>query len=350
MSVTSKINVLNTSITKEDLLSLLNKLAKDRTLIAPQRAPDLEDVNFLPVSDAAAICFDYDNTTTSPKEFFFPQYERMFSFSDASSESILVTDRSEEIILFGVRSCDVKGIELLDKFYRRTFEDNYYLAKRAHSVIISVACRGLNEQCFCTSTRTGPVLEEGFDVQLLEIEGGYAAQIGSQKGLELYENYRSYFGPAVKIDIDNFCRQAENSERKFDIERVYSNLKLNKVPESLWEDVAQRCQSCGLCLFLCPTCSCYTVTDTVTVSGDHCRMRQWDGCYFAGFTRMSGGNNPTRTGEQMARRKYEHKLVQQIDEFGMCGCTGCGRCNLACVGNVNWLESIIKIERAKVRV
>ena len=148
MAVVSKIDIKNASITREKLLKLLEEVSREKTLIAPIRNDRLGDVNFLPVSDCAEICFDYDNTTTSPKEFFFPQCECMFTFSGVSNDSIEVPDISEEIVLFGVRSCDVKGIELMDKFYERKFEDNYYLSKRRKSVLISVGCSELNEQCF----------------------------------------------------------------------------------------------------------------------------------------------------------------------------------------------------------
>ena len=350
MPVVSKIEVKNASITSNDLLKLLGRLSKEKTLVAPVRNEQLEDVNFLPVTDPAQICFDYDNTTTSPKEFFFPQYESLFTFSGASNSSIEVEDTSEEIVLFGVRSCDVKGIELLDKFYERSFEDNYYLSKRRNSVIISVGCSELNEQCFCTSTGTGPVLEEGFDVQLVSAGNDYAVQVGSERGLELFERYQGFFGPAVGVDVKQLLVQAKKSESKFDLQRVYNNLKEEKVSEKLWEDIAGRCQNCGLCLFLCPTCSCYSVVDRSTPLGESRRTRQWDACYFRGFTRMAGGHNPVRNRQEMIKRKYHHKLVQQIDEFGMSGCTGCGRCNLACVGNVNWLENIIKIEKGDYSV
>ena len=60
---------------------------------------------------------------------------------------------------------------------------------------------------------------------------------------------------------------------------------------------------------------------------------------------MAGGNDAVRNNQEMVQRKYQHKLVQQIDEFGICGCVGCGRCNLVCVGNVNWLENIKKIDK-----
>ena len=344
MPVISKVEIKNASITKDNLLKLLEHLSKEKTLIAPVRNEQLEDVNFLPVAEPNQICFDYENTITSPKEFFFPQYECLFTFSAASNSSIEVKNTGEEIVLFGVRSCDVKGIELLDKFYERNFEDEFYLAKRAKSVIISVACPRVYDQCFCTSTNTGPVLQEGFDIQLVEAEDGYAVQVGSEKGLQLYENYKDLFGPALNVDVKKLAKQANKSKPKFNLQKVYNNLKEEKVSDELWQDIAARCQNCGLCLFLCPTCSCYSVVDGSTPLGESRRSRQWDACYFTGFTRMAGGYNPVEKKQEMAKRKYHHKLVQQIDEFGTSGCTGCGRCNLVCVGNVNWLENIIKIE------
>jgi len=344
MPVISKILIKNASVTRKNLLKLLESLAKERTLIAPVKSPELEDINFMPVTGPDQICFDYENTTVPPKEFFFPQSECMFTFSPQSNESIAVGGDSEELVFFGVRSCDLKAIELLDKFYERTFEDDYYLSKRANSVIISVACSQLNEQCFCTSVGTGPVLTEGFDIQLIRVGDAYSVGIGSEKGLQLYEQYRDFFGAPIDVDIEELVEKAKESAAGFDLQRVYDRLKAGRVDDRLWADIAARCQSCGLCLLLCPTCSCYTVIDRVTPDGESRRTRQWDCCYFEGFTRMVGGQNPVKPKEEMVKRKYYHKLVQQIDEFDMSGCTGCGRCNIVCVGNVNWLENIRKIE------
>ncbi|HIJ66753.1 MAG TPA: 4Fe-4S dicluster domain-containing protein [Planctomycetes bacterium] len=344
MPVISKIQIKNASITKTNLFKLLDLISQEKFLIAPAEGPDLEDINFLPVTGAEQICFDYENTLVPPKEYFFGQSECMFSFSPRSNESITVTDQSEELVFFGVRPCDVKAIELLDKFYERSFVDDYYLSKRACSVIISVACSQLNEECFCTSVGSGPVLTEGFDIQLIDAGNDFAVQVGSEKGLQLYEQYQDFFGAPIDVDAEKEFEKAKASEPGFDLQRVYDRLKSNKVDDRLWADIARRCQSCGLCLLLCPTCSCYTVIDRVTPNGRNLRMREWDCCYFEGFTRMAGGQNPVKPKEEMIKRKYYHKLVQQIDEFGMSGCTGCGRCNTVCVGNVNWLENIRKIE------
>jgi len=346
MSVIQKIPVKNASITRANLLKLLTQMGKEKALVAPVRNDVFGDVDFAFVKTGEEICFDYDNTTSSPKEFFFPNCECMFTFEPGANESIKTEDGAEAIVLFGIRSCDVKAIELMDNFYERDFEDNYYLDKRRKAVIISVACSELYEQCFCTSTKTGPLLEEGFDIQLIPIGEDYAVQIGSEKGLELFEEHKNFFADDKAFDTREFMAKVKNAELKFDLDNVYNRLKTEQVQELFWETIASRCQSCGLCLFLCPTCSCFTVTDKAMPSGQKRRVRQWDGCYFRGFTRMAGGNDAVRNNREMVKRKYQHKLLQQIDEFGICGCVGCGRCNLVCVGNVNWLDNIIKIERA----
>jgi Fe-S-cluster-containing hydrogenase component 2 len=46
-----------------------------------------------------------------------------------------------------------------------------------------------------------------------------------------------------------------------------------------WDDVAQRCLSCGNCTMVCPTCFCTTVKDTSDLTGDHAqRWQTWDSC------------------------------------------------------------------------
>jgi len=345
MGVKQKIKVKNASITRANLLKLLTQIGKEKLLVAPVRNEVFGDVDFAFVRTGEQICFDYDNTVSSPKEFFFPNCECMFTFERAANESIRTEDSAEAMVLFGIRSCDVKAIDLLDNFYERDFQDNYYLDKRRKSVIISVACSELYEQCFCTSTRTGPLLEEGFDIQLVPVDKFYSVQIGSEKGLELFEEYKGFFADGKKFNVKEFMAKVKNAEPKFDLDNVYKKLRNEQVGDFLWDDIAGRCQSCGLCLFLCPTCSCFSVTDKTTAAGLQRRVRQWDACYFRGFTRMAGGNDAVRNNQEMVQRKYQHKLLQQVDEFGICGCVGCGRCNLVCVGNVNWLENIKKIDK-----
>ena len=191
-------------------------------------------------------------------------------------------------------------------------------------------------------------MEEGFDLQLIALRNRFYVQLGSEKGALLLEGSPKLFKPTDEKDeqeLAEFKNAIKTKEAEFDLDKVYQGLKEDKVGFSFWQDIASRCQSCGLCLFICPSCSCFTVNDRQNLLGLQGRIRQWDACYFQGFTRLAGNQNPVAKREEMLKRKYLHKLCQQIEEFEMSGCTGCGRCNNVCVGNVNWLESIKKIER-----
>ncbi len=89
MAVMQKIAVKNVSITRANLLKLLTQMGKEKTLVAPVRNDVFGDVDFAFVKTGNEICFDYDNTASSPKEFFFPNCECMFSFEAGANESII---------------------------------------------------------------------------------------------------------------------------------------------------------------------------------------------------------------------------------------------------------------------
>ena len=47
-----------------------------------------------------------------------------------------------------------------------------------------------------------------------------------------------------------------------------------------WDDVADRCLTCGNCVLVCPTCFCTTVEDHTDLAGEHAeRWRTWDTCF-----------------------------------------------------------------------
>lgn len=337
-------------ITQEGLAKFLQGLIKRTDVIAPVKN-EFEDVLFLPIDNVNQIYFNYENTLNSPKEYLFPDSECMFTFKAKASSSIRVPSLKEDFVLFGARACDTKAINLLDKFFSRTFEDNYYLQRRKCCTLVTLACPQCWKECFCTSVGGGPLMEEGFDIQLIPLGNRFYVQLGSEKGVSLLEGFNGLFKPTDEKDekeLLKFKKRLKSEKAKFDLDKVYKNLKGNNAVPSLWEDIASRCQSCGLCLFICPACSCFTVNDREKTSGLQGRTRQWDACYFKGFTRMAGNQNPIASPEEMVKRKYVHKLCQQIEEFGMPGCTGCGRCNTVCVGNVNWLENLEKIEKGRV--
>ena len=107
-----------------------------------------------------------------------------------------------------------------------------------------------------------------------------------------------------------------------------------------WEQVAQRCLTCGNCTMVCPTCFCTTVEDTTNLAGDQAaRTRRWDSCFSLDFSYIHGG--PVRSSTRARYRHWiTHKFAAWIDQFGSSGCVGCGRCITWCPVGIDVTEEI----------
>jgi ferredoxin len=115
---------------------------------------------------------------------------------------------------------------------------------------------------------------------------------------------------------------------------------------------------CGGCAYVCPTCWCFNVADVrgageagfeepvdgispiapgsatgPAPDGRWERIRHRDCCMLAGFVRQAGGGYPRLSCGERCLTRFFHKLSQQFYErLDAPGCTGCGRCIVACLG------------------
>ena len=97
-----------------------------------------------------------------------------------------------------------------------------------------------------------------------------------------------------------------------------------------WEEVAQRCLTCGNCTMVCPTCFCTTTEDVTDLTGGHAeRSQRWASCFELDFSYLHGGSVRT-SGASRYRQWMTHKLSTWYDQFGTSGCVGCGRCIAWC--------------------
>ena len=82
------------------------------------------------------------NTVRSPKDFFFPQTEDLMKFKTEGKKIEVIDTRSalDDFVIFGVRACDVKSFEVLDRVFLSEPVDSFYALRRSHGVIISLAC------------------------------------------------------------------------------------------------------------------------------------------------------------------------------------------------------------------
>lgn len=326
-------------IAKSDIKELLRRSAKDWKTYVPLEN-EWKDTLFevLPkekkeLEKALDRVNLKDNwVVISPKDIFFPQLEEMFSFNKGKIKERVETSKK---LIFGVKPCDVKGICFTDGFFKKNYEDIYYLSRANDRLIVTIGCLTppRPEACFCTSAKSGPFMDKCFDMQLVDIGEDYLVEVGSKKGKDYISLHSGLFKDAEKNEEDKIKSVKSKAEDainvKVDFEKALEIMKGEKVFEENYKRIGERCIYCGACLYVCPTCTCFNVFDD-KAEDKGARKRNWDGCVFEGYTREASGHNPRDTKWLRTARRYEHKLKHDYSVTGMSGCIACGRCLASC--------------------
>lgn len=258
------------------------------------------------------------------------------------------------IALIGARSCDLHAIEIQDRtFLRGRVVDPSYAARRRGIFVVAVHCGQAGGTCFCVSMATGPRATFGFDVALTELldDRGhrFVVDVGSAAGRDLLlrigadeatTEERARADSIVACTATQMGRAMATDGIK---ELLYDN-----PDHPRWDDVASRCLACTNCTLVCPTCFCSTVEDTTDLGGDHAeRVQHWDSCFTMGHSQLHGGSVHASF-KARYRQWLTHKLASWIDQFGVSGCVGCGRCITWCPAAIDITEEVAAI-RATAR-
>lgn len=343
-------------IKKGNIRNLLEEAARQWEVFAPQKNSGGDTwFDRLPKTGKElkaaleSISLDEVDTVIAPKEIFFPQLDSLFEFN---GEKIRETSVSSPKLLFGIRPCDLKGMLFADDFFRRNFEDKFYLNRIANRFIVAQGCiKPARPSCFCSSAKTGPFNQDGYDLQLIEVGQAYYVQTGTKEGEEFIKRYAEFFadaGPGAEKSIVEIKSAASKAlDLKVDFQKAL-DLMAGKdfVPEENYKRIGERCIYCGACLYSCPTCTCFNVFDNA-VDKSGLRMRNWDACIFEGYTRETSGHNPRKEKWQRTSRRYEHKLKYDYKMTGSSGCVGCGRCLSNCPVNIGISKFIQEITENK---
>ena len=127
-------------ISKENLNGLYRKLSAAMPLYMPLKKAG--EVNYGLWTEGAESSVETLKTVKSPKDLFFPQSETMMKFK-TEGKSIEIVDVREEkkpFVLFGVRACDFKAFDVLDRVFLADPVDTYYQSRREAGVIVTLAC------------------------------------------------------------------------------------------------------------------------------------------------------------------------------------------------------------------
>ena len=112
----------------------------------------------------------------------------------------------------------------------------------------------------------------------------------------------------------------------------------------------ERCLSCRICTYVCPTCRCFDVVDRavgVRNGVTHIeRIRVWDACTSTNYRRAAGGHNSRPTKPVRLRNRFFCKFCYYPEDFGPLGCVGCGRCVVSCPVDIDIREVMQEVAEA----
>ncbi|HEY7484906.1 MAG TPA: 4Fe-4S dicluster domain-containing protein [Streptosporangiaceae bacterium] len=263
-------------------------------------------------------------------------------------------DEPPRYAFLGVRPCDLRAIQIQDRVLMRgEHADTAYARRRSGAFIVVVNCVEPGATCFCVSMGAGPGAEpgqdKGYDIALTEVvddqaEGKghrFLAEAGSDRGTEILAQvtHEPADEPTVHAARDAVTAAADHMGRTMEADGLHELMGATR-ESPRWDEVADRCLTCGNCTMVCPTCFCTTVEDVTDLTGEHAeRWQTWASCFDVDFSYLHGGS--VRTSPKSRYRQWlTHKLGTWHDQFGSSGCVGCGRCIVWCPVGIDLTEEV----------
>ncbi|MBN1628088.1 MAG: 4Fe-4S dicluster domain-containing protein [Deltaproteobacteria bacterium] len=287
---------------------------------------------------ADELCLNYNITLLSPNKYFLPPRTPLMGFKLDGKISVDSMVGAQPGIIIGIHPYDLHALKLLDAVFLGNLKDAYYQARRQVIAIIGIDCLQPWQYSFAASMGTA-FPPAGFDLWLTDTGDKYLIEVGSEKGEELCRKYLDA-SEAGEIEVKQREKLREESLSRY---KLSLDISPQLIPEvlnsgwnsSMWEELGEKCFSCGSCTMVCPTCVCFDVRDTTELnrlSGE--RYRIWDSCMFDAFATIASGENFRPTGTDRLRHRLYRKGKYMLQRWGRLGCVGCGRCIHACLVDI----------------
>ncbi|HEY6873991.1 MAG TPA: 4Fe-4S dicluster domain-containing protein [Geobacteraceae bacterium] len=281
------------------------------------------------IASPTGLRLDYQRTLLPPKKYLLPPVETVLTYSPGERyRHPPLTD--ENIVLFGLHPCDLKGIAYLDTVFTARGSDPRYRVRRQRLTLIGISCEP-DENCFCGDVDAAD--PANFDLFLERTAAGFHITSGSPRGEEI-------IAALAPLLVERAPLPVSRRECAFASVIMAAAGRGETFPDShLWEDFAARCLSCGACSLCCPTCYCFDIREYGGLDGATAeRLREWDNCLFTGHGEVAGGFNFRKNRRDRFHYRYQHKYLGFGPTRGAVACVGCGRCREVCPVRIDLLE------------
>ena len=325
---------------------LLDAVAEEFELYIPSKNGDYYTYRMYDLSGKLAADFNNIRTCSPVKEFLFPMRELVATYPNE-----LKIEDIKPFAVFGLKECDLRSIEILDKvFAEEDFEDEFYTKRRESMFTISSDCSEPGESCFCNIIDGQGFADANFDINISKIEQGFIVESGSQKGNDFLKKHSQIFGDVSEAFLSE--RDENRTAVKAQLEHNNASLKFNTslkliVENNLESDVfdseAKNCVECQACTRVCPTCHCFYLYDT-NKDNYFAKMKMWDSCMRMSYAMVAGGENPNMILGDRMKHRLLHKFVHFYDRYGVDMCVGCGRCVDGDPGGMDVREILKKLK------
>jgi sulfhydrogenase subunit beta (sulfur reductase) len=311
------------------------------TVIAPRL--EAGRVRYGVIEEGSEFMREYTNPQNSPKDFLFPQREELLRATQDGTLVETFPPVAKQVFL-GVRPCDAMAIQRLDQLFNWDTADARYNQRRGAAAVMGLACNTPQASCFCTALGEGlgPHHKTQVDVMMTQLDrGSYLVEAISAGGKTLLSCLPggAPATPHHEAQALKLKTQAESRlTKRLDLENTFRVLDEN-FDSAYWKTVARTCIGCGICTYLCPTCHCFDIQD----EGSR-RVRFWDSCQFALYSKHAAGHNPRDQPYKRLRNRVYHKFVYFQKNLGTTLCVGCGRCTTYCPSTVDLFKIVSEAE------
>ncbi|MBN1163761.1 MAG: 4Fe-4S dicluster domain-containing protein [Candidatus Krumholzibacteriota bacterium] len=334
---------------------LLKKLSSEGELFVPVRDEDsgklhLQRAESFPLPEGTT--FDGYRTVESLKAFGQLVRSTVAEYPMPDGEAFESEGQFPTFVVVGAKACDLYALKMVDKvLIEGEFTDPFYQSRRDHMIIISADCSECAESCFCNLLGKRPFPEEGFDLNISRISGGFLVEAGSLRGEEVISANEEFFteprpGQAkARDDVRaKVIEELENNNRDFPEATVMTEPLRELLTDDLWSGEAARCVECGACTNICPTCYCFLLFDQREGNESYRRISSWDSCQVTGYARMAGMGTPRAHLSDRVKHRFYHKYDYLVLSHGEIYCTGCGRCIDACSAGIDMRDVFRKVK------